>query len=361
MKTYKIAVIAGDGTGPEVTNEAVKVLKTAANKFKFKIDLTEFDFGGERYKRTGETLPDSAIEELRKFDSILLGAIGHPDVKPGILEKGILLKARFELDQYINLRPVRLFPGVDCPIKGKGPEQIDYVVVRENTGDAYTGTGGFTLKGTPNEVAVQSAVYNRFQVDRCLKYAFEYAKKYGKKARGKGPENTLALVGKTNVLTYIYDLWERAFHEMGQKDYPDIRRDYYHVDACCMWMIKNPEWFDVLVTGNLFGDIITDLGAITQGGMGIAAGGNINPEGVSMFEPIGGSAPKYTGKGVINPLAAICAMQMMLETLGEESAAKKVEDTVKFVTANKLKSLAAGKMGYSTSQVGDLVAEKTAE
>jgi 3-isopropylmalate dehydrogenase len=361
MKTYKIAVIAGDGTGPEVTNEAVKVLKTAANKFKFKVDLTEFDFGGERYKRTGETLPDSAIEELRKFDSILLGAIGHPDVKPGILEKGILLKARFELDQYINLRPVRLFPGVDCPIKGKGPEQIDYVVVRENTGDAYTGTGGFTLKGTPNEVAVQSAVYNRFQVDRCLKYAFEYAKKHGKKARGKGPENTLALVGKTNVLTYIYDLWERAFHEMGQKDYPDIRRDYYHVDACCMWMIKNPEWFDVLVTGNLFGDIITDLGAITQGGMGIAAGGNINPEGVSMFEPIGGSAPKYTGKGVINPLAAICAMQMMLETLGEESAAKKVEDAVKFVTANKLKSLAAGKMGYSTSQVGDLVAEKTAE
>jgi 3-isopropylmalate dehydrogenase len=357
MKTYKIAVIAGDGTGPEVTNEAVKVLKTAANKFKFKIDLTEFDFGGERYKRTGETLPDSAIEELRKFDSILLGAIGHPDVKPGILEKGILLKARFELDQYINLRPVRLFPGVDCPIKGKGPEQIDYVVVRENTGDAYTGTGGFTLKGTPNEVAVQSAVYNRFQVDRCLKYAFEYAKKHGKKARGKGPENTLALVGKTNVLTYIYDLWERAFHEMGQKDYPDIRRDYYHVDACCMWMIKNPEWFDVLVTGNLFGDIITDLGAITQGGMGIAAGGNINPEGVSMFEPIGGSAPKYTGKGVINPLAAICAMQMMLETLGEESAAKKVEDAVKFVTANKLKSLAAGKMGYSTSQVGDLVSE----
>ena len=254
-----------------------------------------------------------------------------------------------------------MFPGVECPIKGKGPEQIDYVVVRENTGDAYTGTGGFTLKGTPNEVAVQSAVYNRFQVDRCLKYAFEYTKKYGKKARGKGPENTLALVGKTNVLTFIYDLWERAFHEMGKKYYPDIKRDYYHVDACCMWMIKNPEWFDVLVTGNLFGDIITDLGAITQGGMGIAAGGNINPEGVSMFEPIGGSAPKYTGMGVINPLAAICAGQMMLETLGEETAAKKIEDAVKFITANKLKSLAAGKMGYSTSQVGDLVAEKVAD
>ena len=361
MKTYKIAVIAGDGTGPEVINEAVKVLKAAAAKFKFKVDLTSFDFGGERYKRTGETLPDKAVDDLRKFDAILLGAIGHPDVAPGILEKGILLKLRFDLDQYINLRPVKLFPGVDCPLKGKGPEHIDYVVVRENTGDLYTGVGGFSMKGTPNEVAVQAAVYNRFQVDRCLKYAFEYAKKYGKKSRGVGPNNTVALVGKTNVLTYIYDLWERAFHEMGRKDYPDIRRDYYHVDACCMWMIKNPEWFDVLVTGNMFGDIITDLGAITQGGMGIAAGGNINPEGVSMFEPIGGSAPKYTGQGVINPLAAICAMQMMLETLGEESAAKKVEDAVKFVTANKLKSLAAGKMGYSTSQVGDLVADTVAE
>jgi 3-isopropylmalate dehydrogenase len=361
MKTYKIAVIPGDGTGPEVIAEAVKVLKTAAKKFSFKTDLTEFDFGGERYKRTGETLPDSAVEELRKFDSILLGAIGHPDVKPGILEKGILLKARFELDQYINLRPVRLYPGVECPLKGKGPEDINYVVVRENTGDAYTGTGGFTMKGTPNEVAVQSAVYNRFQVDRCLKYAFEYAKKYGKKATGRGKENTLALCGKTNVLTYIYDLWERAFHEMGQRYYPDIRRDYYHVDATCMWMVKNPEWFDVIVTGNMFGDIITDLGAITQGGMGIAAGGNINPEGVSMFEPIGGSAPKYTGKGVINPLAAICAMQMMLETLGQEQAAKKVEDAVKYVTANKMKSMAAGKMGYSTSQVGDLVAGKVAD
>jgi len=234
------------------------------------------------------------------------------------------------------------------------------VVVRENTGDMYTGTGGFTMKGTPQEVAVQSAVYTRFQVDRCLRYAFEYTSKYGKKARGKGENNTLALCGKTNVLTYIYDLWERAFHEMGKRDYPDIKREYYHVDATCMWMVKNPEWFDVIVTGNMFGDIITDLGAITQGGMGIAAGGNINPEGVSMFEPIGGSAPKYTGKGVINPLAAICAAQMMLEHLGEEKAAEKIEDAVKFVTANKLKSLAAGKMGYSTGEVGDLVAEKVA-
>ena len=360
-KSYKIAVIPGDGTGPEVTVEAVKVLKAAADKFNFKVNLTEFDFGGERWKRTGETLPDSAVEELRKFDSILLGAIGHPDVAPGILEKGILLKARFELDQYINLRPVKLYPGVETPIKDKGPDEVDFVVVRENTGDAYTGTGGFTMRGTPHEVAVQSAVYSRFQVDRCLKYAFEYAKKYGKKARGKGDKNTLALCGKTNVLTYIYDLWERAFHEMGKAEYPDIARDYYHVDATCMWMVKNPEWFDVIVTGNMFGDIITDLGAMVQGGMGIAAGGNINPEGVSMFEPIGGSAPKYTGKNVINPLAAICAAQMMLETLGQEAAGKKIEDSVKFVTANKLKSMQAGKMGYSTSEVGDLVATVVAE
>ena len=353
---HKIAVIPGDGTGPEVTAEAVKVLRAAAAKFDFKVELTEFDFGGERYKRTGELLPDSAVEELRKFDAILLGAIGHPDVAPGILEKGILLKARFALDQYINLRPVKLFPGVDTPIKGKGPDDIDFFVVRENTGDLYTGVGGVSMKGTPHEVAVQTAVYNRFQVDRCLRYAFNYARKHGKKARGKSNNNTLALCGKTNVLTYLYDLWERAFHEMGQKEFPEIAREYYHVDATCMWFVKNPEWFDVIVTGNMFGDIITDLGAMIQGGMGIAAGGNLNPEGVSMFEPIGGSAPKYTGQGVINPLAAICAMQMMLLTLGEDKAAAAVEESVMFITANKLKSLAAGRMGYSTSEVGDLVA-----
>ena len=356
MKTYKIGIMGGDGTGPEVTVEAVKVMDAAAAKFGFKIEKTDYDFGGERYKRTGEILPDGAIAELKKQDAILLGAIGHPDVKPGILEKGLLLGMRFALDQYINLRPVRLLPGVETPIKDKGPKEIDYVVVRENSGDIYTGSGGLMMKDTPHEVATQTAVYTRFQVDRCLKYAFEYARKYGKKARGVGSENTLALVGKTNVLTYLYDLWERAFHEMGEKDYPDIRRDYYHVDATCMWMVKSPEWFDVLVTGNLFGDIITDLGAMTQGGMGIAAGGNINPEGVSMFEPIGGSAPKYTGMGVINPLAAICAMQMMLETLGEEAAAKKIDDAVRYVTANKIKSLAAKQMGYTTSEVGDMVA-----
>ncbi len=356
MKTYRIAVIPGDGTGPEVTVEAVKVLDAAAEKFGFKLDKTDFDFGGERYKRTGETLPDGAADEMKQFDAILLGAIGHPEVKPGILEKGILLRLRFELDQYINLRPVRLYPGVPTPLRDKGPEEIDYVVVRENTGGLYTGTGGISMQGTPQEVAVQSMVYSRFQVERCLRWAFEYASKHGKKARGKGEENTLGLVGKTNVLTYAYDLWERAFNEIGEKDFADIRRDYYHVDATCMWMVKSPEWFDVLVTGNMFGDIITDLGAITQGGMGIAAGGNINPEGVSMFEPIGGSAPKYTGKGVINPLAAVCAGAMMLENLGEQQAADAIEESVKNVTGTKLKDMAAGRMGYSTSEVGDLVA-----
>lgn len=349
-KSYNIAVLPGDGTGPEVTAEAVKVLSAVADKYDFKLNLTEFDFGGDRYLRTGEVLPDSASSDLRAFDAILLGAIGHPDVKPGILEKGILLRLRFELDQYINLRPVKLYPGVPTPLKDKGPADIDYVVVRENSGGLYTGTGGISMKGTPNEVAVQSMVYNRFQVERCLRYAFDYAQKRNK-------NKTLALCGKTNVLTYVYDLWERAFHEIGDADYSDIRRDYYHVDATCMWMVKNPEWFDVIVTGNMFGDIITDLGAMTQGGMGIAAGGNINPDGVSMFEPIGGSAPKYTGQNIINPLAAVCSGLMMLEQLGETEAAGAIDRAVTHATGEKLEGMGAGRMGYSTTEVGDMLSE----
>jgi 3-isopropylmalate dehydrogenase len=346
---YRIAVIPGDGTGPEVAREAVKVLEAASGRYGFKLDFETYDFGGDRYLKTGEALPDSAAEEMKKHDAILLGAIGHPDVKPGILEKGILLRLRFELDQYINLRPVKLYPGVETPLKDKTPADIDYVVVRENTGGLYTGVGGFAMKGTAHEVAIQSMVYSRAQVERCVRYAFAYTQRRGRK-------NTLALCGKTNVLTYVYDLWERTFHEVGAADFKEITREYYHVDALCMWMVKNPEWFDVIVTGNMFGDIVTDLGAITQGGMGIAAGGNINPAGVSMFEPIGGSAPKYTGKNVINPLAAICAGAMMLDTLGESEAAQAVEEAVKDVTGTKLKSLGAGKMGYSTVEVGDMVA-----
>ena len=350
MKTYKIAVIPGDGTGTEVVREGNKVLTAAGEKFGFKMDRKEFDLGGERYLRTGEVLPDSVLEELRRFQAIYLGAVGHPGVKPGILEKGLLLKLRFSLKQYINLRPVKLYPGVECPLKDKKPEDIDFVVVRENNEGLYVGEGEFQNKGTKDEVAIQISRNTRGGVERCLRYAFEYTRKRNKRKK-------LTLCGKTNVLTYAWDLWERVFHEIGAKDYPDITRDYAHVDATCMWMVKNPEWFDVIVTDNMFGDIITDLGAMIQGGMGIAAGGNLNPEGVSMFEPIGGSAPKYTGLGVINPLAAIGAGQMMLEYLGEDRAASEIEESVKWVIAKKLKSLAAGKMGYSTAQVGDLVVQ----
>jgi 3-isopropylmalate dehydrogenase len=348
VKGYSIAVLPCDGTGPEVVREGLKVLEAVSSICEFKYRLEEYDFGGERYKKTGEVLPDSALEEFKKHDVIYLGAVGHPDVKPGILEKGILLKIRFGLEQYINLRPVKLYPGVWTPIKDKGPEEIDFVVVRENNEGLYVGEGEFQKKGTPDEVAIQVSRNTRSGVDRCLRYAFEYTRKRNK-------NKTLTLCGKTNVLTYSFDLWERAFHEMGKKSYPDIKRDYAHVDATCMWMIKNPEWFDVIVTDNMFGDIITDLGAMIQGGMGIAAGGNLNPEGVSMFEPIGGSAPKYTGKNVINPLAAIGALQMLLEELGEEKAGSLIEQSVIKVTREKLKSLAAGRMGYSTSEVGDLV------
>jgi len=349
---YKVAVIPGDGTGPEVVAEGLKVLKSLGRKIGFEYETETYDFGGERTMRTGEVLPDSAVEELRQFDAIYLGAIGHPDVKPGILEKGILLRLRFELDQYINLRPVKLYPGVDTPLKDKGPEDIDFVVVRENTEGLYTGSGGFLKKGNPDEVAIQTSINTRKGVERCLRYAFEYCRK-------RDREKSLTLCGKTNVLTFAFDLWERAFHEIGAMDYPDIHREYAHVDATCMWMVKNPEWFDVIVTDNMFGDIITDLGAMIQGGMGIAAGGNINPDpgGVSMFEPIGGSAPKYTGKGVINPMAAISAVQMMLEYLGETRASAILEKAIVEVVRIRLKSMSAGKMGYSTSEVGDLVVE----
>jgi 3-isopropylmalate dehydrogenase len=351
-KTYNIALLPGDGTGPEVLNEGVKVLNTAASKFDFSLNYTRYDLGGERYLKTGETLPNSVIEEVRKNDSIFLGAIGHPDVKPGILEVGILLKMRFALDQYINLRPVKLYPGVETPLKDKGPADIDFVVVRENTGGIYTGVGGAVQVGTRDEIATQVMVYSRPVVERCIRYAYEYTRKRNKR-------KLLTLVHKRNVLTYTGDLWYRVFSEVGQADYPDIKQDYNHVDACNMWFVKSPEFYDVIVTENLFGDIITDLGAMIQGGLGIAAGGNINPQGVSMFEPMGGSAPKYTGQNSINPLAAICAGGMMLETLGETEAAlaidKAVNDTL---GSGKIKNLAAGKMGMGTSQVGDLVASK---
>ena len=346
-RTYQIAVLPGDGTGPEVVAEGLKVLQALAESEKLSFNFIPYDLGGDRFLKTGEILPDSVLRELRQADAIYLGAIGHPEVKPGILEQGLLLKLRFELDQYINLRPVILYPGVETPLKNKGPEDIDFVVIRENTEGLYAGTGGFLRKGTPDEVAVQESVNTRMGVERCVRYAFEGCRKRNRKKK-------LTLCGKTNVLTYAFDLWERVFKEVAT-EYPDVTTDYAHVDAVCMWMVKNPEWFDVIVTDNMFGDIITDLGAMIQGGMGIAAGGNINPRGVSMFEPIGGSAPKYKGRNVINPLAAIGAAQMMLEQLGLEKPAQKIEQAIRRVVLEKVKDLTAGKMGYTTQEVGDLV------
>jgi len=346
-KKYRIGVLPGDGTGPEVIAEGLKVLQAAAEQTGFDYDLVHYDFGAQRYLKTGETLPHTAIEEMRQLDAIYLGAIGHPDVPPGILEKEILLKLRFSLDLYINLRPIRLYPGVATPLRDKGPQHIDFDVVRENTEGLYAGAGGCLKKGTPDEVAIQESINTRKGVERCLRYAFDYCRRRNRRKK-------LTLCGKTNVLTFAFDLWERAFHEVGA-EYPDIQRDYAHVDAICMWMIKNPEWFDVIVTDNMFGDIITDLGAMIQGGMGIAAGGNINPQGVAMFEPIGGSAPKYSGRNVINPLAAIMAGQMMLAHLEESDAAARVERAVMQTIEQDMQGMEAGKMGLGTREVGDRV------
>ncbi len=346
---YKIAVIGGDGTGPEVVREGLKVLDAVSKKFKFQYETKDFDFSGKRYLETGKLVDDKDVEELKKNSAIYLGAVGDPNVKPGIIETGVLLKLRFALDQYVNLRTVKLYNSNFCPLKDKKPEDIDFVVVRENSEGIYKGMGEFRDKGTKDEVAIQISYNTRKGVERCIRYAFEFTRKRNKRKK-------LTLCGKTNVLTFAWNLWERVFYEVA-KEYPDVTTDYAHVDATTMWFVKNPEWFDVIVTDNMFGDIITDLGAMIQGGMGIAAGGNINPEGVSMFEPIGGSAPKYTGKNVINPLAAICAVGMMLDNLGEAKAAQAIENSAIKVATQKLKTLAAGKMGYSTTEVGDLVVE----
>jgi 3-isopropylmalate dehydrogenase len=349
---YKIAVIPADGIGPEVVREGLKVMAAAAQRVGLRYELIDYDFSGERYLRTGEIIPDSAFEELKHVDAIYLGAVGHPAVQPGILEHGILLRLRFGLDQYINLRPVKLYEGVWTPIKDKGPEDIDFVVVRENTEDVYVGIGGTMKQGTPDEVATQLAVYTRKGTERCIRYAFELARKRSK-------EKKVMLCDKANVLTYGHGLWQRVFKEVAA-EYPDIQTTTAYVDATCMWMVKNPEWFDVIVTTNMFGDIITDLGAMIQGGMGIAASGNINPEGVSMFEPIHGSAPKHAGKNTANPLAAICAVQMMLEHLGETQAAALIEGAiVEVLKSGKIPALEAGKHP-GTRETGDLVASAVA-
>jgi 3-isopropylmalate dehydrogenase len=337
----RLGVIAGDGVGPEVMAESLEVLGLISRLERLEHELVPFDLGGERFLRTSDVLPDDEISRLARCDAILLGAVGHPGVAPGILEKGILLRLRFDFHQYVNLRPIQLFPGVDCPVRGKGPDEVDMVVVRENNEDLYVGAGGFTRKGTPEEVAIQTSINTRAGVERTIRYAFNLARRRALAGpfrgltvfdRGRGLSRQVTLVAKTNVLTFAHDLWMRAFTEVAS-DYPEIKSDYQHVDACCMRMVTSPERFDVIVTTNMFGDIITDLGAVLQGGMGLAASGNLNPERSfpSMFEPIHGSAPDIAGQGVANPLAAILSVAMMLDHLGHARAAERIKGAVRHV------------------------------
>ena len=345
----KIGVIRGDGTGPEVVAEGLKVLDAVKGDAQF--ELVEFDLGAERYLRTGDVLPDEELDGLREMDAVFLGAVGDPRVKPGILERDLLLKARFGLDQYVNLRPVVRYPGVETLVPSHSEDDVNFVVVRENSEGLYTGAGGFHRKGTPYEVAVQESINTRHGVERIVRYAFELATRPDRRRK-------LTLVHKTNVLTFAGDLYQRVVDEVSS-EYPDVETDYVHVDAACIYFLDWPARFDVIVTDNMFGDIITDLGAMIQGGMGIAAGGNINPEGVSMFEPIGGTAPDHTGKGTINPLAAIGAVEMLLRQLGQDEAAARVDRGIRGAT-KQMTSMRAGEMGMSTAEVGDLVVEGAA-
>jgi 3-isopropylmalate dehydrogenase len=345
-RAHRIGVIAGDGTGPEVIGEALKVLD--AVRFGFDVDLVRFDLGADRYLRTGEVLPQEELAGLRASDAILLGAVGDPRVKPGIVERDLLLRIRFELDQYVNLRPVIRYPGVKTLLPSQSEDDVNFVVVRENSEGLYTGAGGFHRRGTPHEVAVQESVNTRHGVERIVRYAFEYSMRPERRRK-------VTLVHKTNVLTYAGDLYQRVVDEVA-REFPVVDTDYVHVDAACIYFLDQPSRFDVIVTDNMFGDIITDLGAMLQGGLGIAAGGNINPDGVSMFEPIGGTAPSETGKGTINPLAAIGALAMLLENVRERDAAARVDAGIRFA-CSKLHSMRAGEMGYSTSEVGDLAVE----
>jgi 3-isopropylmalate dehydrogenase len=350
---YKIAVIPGDGIGAEVVREGLKVLEVACKAEGVSYETVSFDIGGERYLRTGETLPDSILDELRKFDAIYFGAIGHPDVPPGVLERGILLKLRFALDLFVNLRPVKLYPGVETPLKGKTPEDIDFVVVRENTEDVYALEGTSFQPNTENEVAIQPAIYTRRGTERVIRYAFELAVR---RAKERGKPAKVTLVDKANVMTVGHGLWRRVFGEVA-KEYPDVETEALYVDAAAMEFVLHPERFQVVVTTNLFGDILTDLGAAIQGGIGIAPSGNIHPGKVSMFEPVHGSAPTIAGKGLACPLAAILTAALMMEHLGETKVAQRIEEAVtKALQTGKIRSLEAGKMGLSTQEVGDLVA-----
>jgi 3-isopropylmalate dehydrogenase len=347
-RVHRIGVLPGDGTGPEVIREGLKVLEAVRRAEGFSVELEAFDLGGDRYLRTGDVLPDEELERLRGMDAIFLGAVGDPRIKPGILERDLLLRLRFELDQYVNLRPVIRYPGVKTLVPSHTEDDVNMVVVRENSEGLYAGVGGFHRKGTPQEVAVQESVNTRHGVERIVRYAFELAMRPSRRRK-------LTLVHKTNVLNYAGDLYQRVVDEVAA-EFLDVKTDYVHVDAACIYFLDQPSRFDVIVTDNMFGDIITDLGAMIQGGMGIAAGANINPEGVSMFEPIGGTAPSETGKGTINPLAAIGAMEMLLDALGETVAARRIDAGIR-LACSKMASMRAGEMGYSTTEVGDLVVE----
>jgi len=352
MKTYNIGVIPGDGIGPEVTTEGIKVLRAAMETEGFDCNFVEYPYSGTYYLKTKELVPENMIEEWRSLDAVFLGAIGHPDVEPGLVERSVILGLRFGLDLYINLRPVKLYAEHLCPLKDKGPEDIDFVVVRENTEGLYAQIGGILKKGTPDEVSTVTGVYTRKGVERAIRYGYDLART---RAAELGKPGRLTMVDKANAIR-PHDIWTRTFAEVGA-EYPDVEQDHAYVDACCMWMIKNPDWFDVIVTTNLFGDIITDLGAMLQGGLGIAASGNLHPGKTSMFEPIHGSAPKYAGKNVACPLGAIMAASMMLEYLGEKSAARQIEQAVAQLLANRTIPSPGALSGLSTTQQGEMVIE----
>ncbi|HLB46632.1 MAG TPA: 3-isopropylmalate dehydrogenase [Anaerolineales bacterium] len=354
MKTYNIGVIGGDGIGPEVVREGLKVLQAVKGDCDY--NFVEYPYGSQHYLKTKELVPEGVIDEWRKLDAVFLGAIGHPGIEPGLVERAVIMGLRFGLDLYVNLRPIKLYAEHICPLKDKKPEHVDFVVARENTEDAYAGVGGIFKKGTPDEVAVAEMLFTRRGTERIIRYAFELARGRAK-ARGEGGRKPkVTMVDKANAIR-AQDLWTRTFVEVGA-EYPEVEQDHAYVDACCMWMVKNPEWFDVIVTTNLFGDIITDLGAMIQGGMGIAASGNIHPDKHGMFEPIHGSAPKYAGQNVANPLGAIAAAGMMLDFLGEKRAAERVESAVASLLASRRIPSVDAKSGLSTTQIGDMVAKE---
>ena len=352
----RIAVMPGDGVGKEVVAEGLKVLKVAAGKFGFTYETTDYPFGAEHYLKSRITLPDSALKELAAHDAILFGAVGadprgNAQIPQGLIETEILLKMRFELDQYINLRPTKLLPGVPTPLANVQPADIDMVIVRENTEGLYCGNGGFLYKDTPHEVANQIEVTTRRGVERCIRYAFDYARQFNRKK--------VTLVAKTNVLRFAHNLWIRAFEQV-KADYPAIETDYHHVDACTMYMVTKPKIYDVIVTTNMFGDIITDLGAAIQGGMGMAASGNINPtrQAASMFEPVHGSAPDIAGKNWANPIATFLSVAMMLEFLNQPKAAAAINQACRDVVADRKNHTRDLGGSATTTQVGDTVCAK---